>query len=228
MTADTVLFDLDGTLIDSTYHCALSWARAFARFDVHPPLWQVHRTIGMGGDKLVEHVAGEQVEQEHGDALRDAWLEEYKPLLDEARAFDGVPELVASLRGRGLKVALATSSDADLADKGLEILGMTKDDFDAVTTSSDADESKPSPDILAAALEAAGGTQAVLVGDATWDIEAAKRLGMPTVCVRTGGFGVDELQRTGAVLVVDAVGDLATADWDRILDATVPDGAQPA
>lgn len=230
MTADTVLFDLDGTLIDSTYHCALAWERAFARIGLQPPLWRVHRTIGMGGDKLVEHVAGAgaDVEREYGDELREAWEQEYGHLMSEVRAFDGAREVVAMLRERGLRVALATSSESSLTERALGILGLTAEDFDAVTTSSDADESKPSPDILVAALEAAGGSHAVLVGDATWDIEAAKRIGMPTVCVRTGGFGVEELQSTGAVLVVDAVGDLLDADWDTILAADVPEGTDDA
>ncbi len=217
MTRDTVLLDVDGTLIDSTYHCAIAWAKAFETCGMQPPLWRIHRAIGMGGDQLVEHVTDERVEDEHGDALREAWEDAYRPMLEEVRAFDGVRELVDLLHERGLRVALATSSNSEFADRALETIGMRADDFDSLTTSSDADASKPEPDILASALEKAGGTGALLVGDSTWDIEAARRLGAPCVAVRTGGFGVDELTEAGAVLVVDAVGDLLDADWDELL-----------
>ena len=80
---DTVLLDVDGTLVDTTYHHALAWARAFRSLDVDVPLWEVHRAIGMGGDKLVAAVAGDEVEQRHGDDLRQRWLEEYEPLRAE-------------------------------------------------------------------------------------------------------------------------------------------------
>lgn len=217
MTRDTVLLDVDGTLIDSTYHCAIAWAQAFESFGMKPPLWHIHRAIGMGGDQLVPHVTDQSVEEEHGDALREAWEDAYRPMMDDVRAFDGVRELVDLLHARGVKVALATSSNSEFADKALETIGMAAEDFESMTTSSDADASKPEPDILASALEKAGGTGALLVGDSTWDIEAARRLGAPCVAVRTGGFGVDELTEAGAVLVVDAVGDLLDADWDELL-----------
>lgn len=219
MTRDTVLLDVDGTLIDSTYHCAIAWAQAFEEFGIKPPLWHIHRAIGMGGDQLVPHVTDQSVEEEHGDALREAWEDAYRPMMDDVRAFDGVRELVSMLQGRGVKVALATSSNSEFAEKALEKIGMDAEDFDALTTSSDADASKPEPDILVSALEKAGGSRALLVGDSTWDIEAAKRMGAPCVAVRTGGFGVDELTEAGAVLVVDAVGDLLDADWDGLLES---------
>ncbi|WP_194785265.1 HAD family hydrolase [Actinomyces haliotis] len=219
MTRDTVLLDVDGTLIDSTYHCAIAWAQAFESFGMKPPLWHIHRAIGMGGDQLVPHVTDQSVEEEHGDALREAWEDAYRPMMDDVRAFDGVRELVDLLHARGVKVALATSSNSEFAQKALETIGMAAEDFESMTTSSDADASKPEPDILASALEKAGGSRALLVGDSTWDIEAAKRMGAPCVAVRTGGFGVDELTEAGAVLVVDAVGDLLDADWDGLLES---------
>lgn len=219
MTCDTVLLDVDGTLIDSTYHCAIAWAQAFEEHGMQPPLWRIHRAIGMGGDQLVKHVTDERVEDEHGEALRTAWENAYRPMLDAVRAFDGVHDLVNLLHSKGVKVALATSSNSEFAAKALTAMGMTADDFDSMTTSSDAAASKPEPDILAAALEQAGGSKALLVGDSTWDIEAAKRLGASCVAVRTGGFGVDELTEAGAVLVVDAVGNLLDANWDELLQS---------
>src|SRR5688500_18571270 len=92
-----VLFDIDGTLTDSTYHHALAWKRAFDHFDVTIPLWRIHRTIGMGGDKLVGHVAGDDVEDRLGDALRDQWREEYLQLKKEVLNLPGATELVKKL-----------------------------------------------------------------------------------------------------------------------------------
>ena len=88
-----VLFDIDGTLVDSTYHHALAWQRAFHDSDVTLPFWKIHRTIGMGGDKLVAHVAGDEVEERLGDTLRDVWREEYIKIKPEVRALSGATAL---------------------------------------------------------------------------------------------------------------------------------------
>lgn len=214
---DTVLFDVDGTLIDSTYHHAIAWARAFARFDLHPPLWRVHRSIGMGGDQLVPSLVGDDVENEHGDDLRDAWEEEYEKLLPEVRGFDGAADAVRAARSKGYKVALASSGKEEFTDAALEKIGLTRDDFDSVTSSDDADSSKPEPDILEVALEEAGGSKGVLIGDATWDVEAAKKAGMSTMGLRTGGFSAAEMRDAGAIDVVDAITDLRDGTWlDRL------------
>lgn len=210
---DTVLFDVDGTLIDSTYHHTVAWANAFQRFDLNPPLWRVHRSIGMGGDQLVPAVVGEDVEAQHGDDLRDAWEEEYRKILPTVRAFERAGDAVRAAREKGFKVALASSGKAEFTETAMELMGLTKGDVDAVTTSDDAERSKPEPDILNAALEAAGGHHAILVGDATWDVESAARASMACVGVRTGGFSGHELTEAGAVMVVDAITDLADGEW---------------
>ncbi|MGI8716442.1 MAG: HAD family hydrolase [Lapillicoccus sp.] len=209
---DTVLLDIDGTLVDSTYHHALAWHRAFASHDVHQPVWRIHRAIGMGGDRLVAAVAGDDVEDRLGDALREAWETAYEPLRREVRVLPGAADLVRTLKEEGFRVALASSGKPEHTEQAVEMLGV-EDLLDAVTTSEDADSSKPAPDIFLIALQKVGGTAAVVVGDSVHDIDAAKGLGAPCVAVRTGGFGVAELEEAGAVLVVDGPADLLQADW---------------
>ena len=86
---DTALFDLDGTLVDSNYQHALAWYRAFRRHDITLPLWRIHRGIGMGGDQFVPYLAGDAVEREHGEALREAWTEKFDAMIDEVAPFEG-------------------------------------------------------------------------------------------------------------------------------------------
>ncbi|MGB0100237.1 MAG: HAD family hydrolase, partial [Nocardioides sp.] len=117
-----VLFDIDGTLVDSTYHHAIAWHRAFSRHDLHPPLHAIHRTIGMGGDKLVTEVAGAEVEDRIGDSLRDAWREEYLPLRAEVLPLAGAAELVRELSAAGHRVAAASSGDPQFSAEAVDLL----------------------------------------------------------------------------------------------------------
>lgn len=208
LNVDTVLFDVDGTLIDSTYHHTMAWARAFARVELTPALFRVHRLIGMGGDQLVPEIAGDRVEERFGEQLRTYWEEEYRKLVGEVRAFEGAAETVRAVRDRGYRVALASSGKEEFTEIALERLGLSRDELDAVTSSDDADASKPEPEILQVALHKAGGTKAVLVGDATWDAVSAGRGGMSSIGLCTGGFSIAELTDAGAALVVETIADL--------------------
>jgi HAD superfamily hydrolase (TIGR01549 family) len=221
---DTVLLDVDGTLLDSTYHHALAWHRAFQSRGIRVPMWKVHRAIGMGGDRLVAALAGDDVEDSLGDALREEWKKGYEELIDEVEPLPGAADLVRSLVDRGFLVGLASSGKPDHTQTAVERLGVG-DLLAAVTTSEDAESSKPAPDILSVALEKCGGRSAVVVGDSTFDIVSAARIGSPCVATRTGGFGHDELRGAGAVLVVDGLHALLEADWDALADATPPPGA---
>lgn len=221
---DTVLLDVDGTLVDSTYHHALAWHRAFRSQGIDLPMWRVHRAIGMGGDRLVGALAGDEVEDRLGDALREGWVAEYDRLVDEVSPLPGAADLVRALTERGFLVALGSSGKPQHTDKALGLLGIA-DLVAAVTTSDDAESSKPAPDILQAALDRAGGHSAVVVGDSTFDVASAARMGAPCVAIRTGGFGADELQRAGAVLVADGLVELLDADWEALARATPPEGA---
>ena len=205
--ADMVVFDVDGTLVDTNYHHTIAWFRAFQRYDVTPALWRIHRAIGMGGDQLVEAVAGEDVENEHGDDLRDAWTEEYDALLPEVQPFEGARELLSAVRERGRSLVLASSGEAKHVDHYLDLLD-AREIAEAWTTSQDAEETKPAPDLVQTAMSKVKGRSAVMIGDSTWDAEAAKRIDVPTYAVRTGGFSVEELQEAGAQKVYDSLKDL--------------------
>src|ERR1700753_1627941 len=100
-TPPAALVDVDGTLVDTNYHHTLAWSRAFRRCDLNPPLWRIHRAIGMGGDQLVNAVAGHVAERRYGDRLRSAWAAEYAPLLEEVRPFDGARDLLQRIKDRG-------------------------------------------------------------------------------------------------------------------------------
>lgn len=199
---DTAVLDIDGTLLDSTYHHTLAWSRAFAHVGVDVPAWRVHRHIGMGGDRLVAAVAGDAVEERSGDAVRDRWEQEYDAIIGETRLLAGARELLDALRAAGLKVVLASSSIPRHAEHALDLLDAAER-ADAWTTAEDAEESKPHPELLDQALARVGGTRAVMIGDAVWDVVAAAERGIPTLGLRCGGFGAAELLEAGAVAVYD-------------------------
>jgi HAD superfamily hydrolase (TIGR01549 family) len=215
--ACALLFDIDGTLVDSTYHHAIAWQRAFDSLDLPIPLWRIHRSVGMGGDKLVAEVAGETVEDKQGDELRDRWREEYLKIKDEVVPLPGAAELIGSLSKQGYQVALASSGDPEFSREAMETLGVT-DDVAVLTTSEDVDDSKPDPDLLQETLKRLEGvTHAVMVGDTPYDVESARKAGMQCVTLRSGGYGEAELVDAGAALVVDVPEDLVHLDWEKYL-----------
>ncbi|MFG1605071.1 HAD family hydrolase [Actinoplanes sp. NPDC049265] len=205
--ADTAIFDVDGTLIDTNYHHAVAWFRAFRRFGITRPLWRIHRAIGMGGDQLVPAVAGQEAQDRHGEALEDAWREEFDRLIDEVQPFEGARELLAEVKDRGFKLVLASSGKKPHVEQYLDLIG-GRELADAWTTSEDADHSKPEPDLVRNALARVDGATGVMVGDSTWDCVAAGKLDVPTIAVRTGGFSVEELTEAGAIRVFDSLVEL--------------------
>ena len=195
-----VLFDLDGTLVDTSYIHTVCWWEALRQYDHIVPMAVIHRAVGMGAEKLLGHVLGashdtsndSDIAAAHG-ALFATWYSRICPL-------PGARDLLAQCAALGLAVVIATSSpqrDLDALRKALD----ADPYLEAVTTSTDADESKPSPDILLAALERAelSADHVVFVGDAVWDVVASTRLGIRCIGLESGGTSDAELRQAGAV-----------------------------
>ena len=202
------ILDVDGTLVDTNYHHAIAWFRAFLRHDMVVPVWRVHRHIGMGGDQLIAAVAGDEVEEHAGDEIREAESELYRELIDEVRTMEGSRELIEDLRERDNVVVLASSAKDWEVEHYLDLLD-AREIVDAWTTSADVEQTKPEPDLIRAALEKADADgEAMLIGDTVWDVEAAKRAGVETLAVLTGGFSKQELRDAGARDVFTSVEEL--------------------
>jgi HAD superfamily hydrolase (TIGR01509 family) len=207
MTPPTAILDLDGTLVDSNYQHAIAWYRAFRLHGITIPVWRCHRAIGMGGDQLVRHLAGDGFEDEQGDTVRVEEHALYAQLIGEVQAVAGARGLVEELKSRGGKVVIASSAKPEDTQHYLDLLD-ARSLVDGWTDSGSVAATKPAPDLVEAALELAGGRPAVMVGDSIWDCAAAKAAKVPTIAVRTGGFGVDELREAGAVAVYESIGEL--------------------
>jgi len=202
------LLDVDGTLVDANYQQALAWYRAFRKHDVVLSVRHLHRHIGMGGDLYVAAVAGDVVERQLGDEIRDEWERQYERMIDEVPAFAGAHDLIRELKGRGHVVVLASSSIAKHAEHFVDLLD-ARELLDDWTTKDDVDATKPEPDLIKAALTKAGTEDAVMVGDAPYDIEAARKAGIETIAVLTGGaYSEAELRDAGAIAVFESVGEL--------------------
>ena len=212
---DTVVLDIDGTLIDSVYAHVWSWREAFRVLGVSVPTWQVHRAIGMGGDRLVGAVTHDAVEECIGDRVRDRQAEFYRDLSTHLTPTPGATGLLAALKTRGLHVVLASSGSREAAENAVEVLE-AHPWIDGLITGDDTTETKPGTEPVRRAVESVGGTQAFVVGDAVWDMESADRAGYPAIGLRTGGVAACELIAAGAAEVYDDPAALTSA-LDHVL-----------
>jgi HAD superfamily hydrolase (TIGR01509 family) len=213
-----VLFDVDGTLVDTTYLHTVAWWEVLRQQGADVPMAEIHRAIGMGSDRLLDHLlskdrdreADDQMSAAH-DVLYGAWWERLRPL-------PGAGELLRAVAKRGLAVVLASSAKAPELKLLRRAIG-ADDVITAATSSSDAEQSKPAPDILQAALDQSDVDPhaAVFVGDSVWDVKAAAQLNIPCIGLACGGTSAAELTNAGAVAVYDdPAALLATLDDSAI------------
>jgi HAD superfamily hydrolase (TIGR01549 family) len=199
-----ILFDVDGTLVDTNYLHIVAWSRALRANGHHVPMRKLHETVGQGADRFVETVLGHE-----NSEVSDAHTDFYGPFLHELAAFPKAADLLRATKDAGLRVVLATSASAKEAEHLTSAID-ADDVIDAVTTKDDVEESKPDPDILQTALDKSGVDKdlALLVGDTVWDVEAAKRAGLDCVAVLSGGLPEADLRAAGAVAVYRDVAHL--------------------
>ncbi len=201
-----VLFDIDGTLLDTNYFHAVAWWRALQDAGEDIAMARIHPLIGMGSDQLLKDLLGEERE-----GLSDVHAKYYKPYKEELlHAFPRAADVLAAVAGRGAQVVLATSSKEEDLDKLLDALGAEDDVITDIVHGDMVGASKPAPDIFAVALEHLDldPEQTIVVGDTRWDIEAAAKLDIKVVAVLTGGTTRQDLQEAGAIAVYEDVAEL--------------------
>jgi len=214
--ADGVLLDVDGTLVDTVYLHVVAWQQAFLEHDHVIPSARLHAAIGMGCDRLVAWVAGDEVETHKGDMLRERWEVLFDGMLDRVRPTNGAADLVRTIKDHGLPIAFASSGkDKHLAAARRQL--DVDDCIDAIATTDDVESSKPDDDLLRVTADKIHAGAPVLIGDSPWDASAAAKAGMPVLLVRTGGFSDAALREQGgaSALIFDDPADLA-----RRLDET--------
>jgi len=208
MTSTThagVLFDIDGTLLDTNYLHAVAWWRAFrdtGHADV--TMAQLHRAIGMASELLTEQLLGEV-----DDATVEGHSSHFEELQRFAESTPGAADLIRACRDQGLATVLATSAKSDDLDWMLPAIG-AGDAVTGSTTSEDVERSKPAPDLLQVALDAhhLDPERTTVIGDTVWDVQSARRAGMPCIGLTCGGISEQELREAGAVEVYDDPADL--------------------
>ncbi|MDX1547194.1 MAG: HAD-IA family hydrolase [Rhodothermales bacterium] len=231
MALSALIFDLDGTLIDTTAAHARAWCRAFDEFGFHVPTDRIALEIGKGGSLLVPALVGQRAEQQHGDALRDAQTGIYLEIIREegVRVFPRVRELFEALRARGLQIAVATAADEESLAEALDQAGLRDliESIDAVIHDDDVARSKPHPEAVQPAVEQLGlaPSQCAFVGDTSYDVEACKRAGLVCLGVTSGPHDAARLRRAGARAVYADVADLLD-DLGAALAAAAP-GQEP-
>lgn len=207
-TLKAVIFDVDGTLVDSNDAHARAWVEALTEQGYHVTFDDIRRRIGMGGDNLLPEVIGQSRDSPEGKQVSRRRKEIFRSkYLPQVRAFPDVPALFRRAQDRGLQTTISSSAEQDELNALLEIAGV-KDLVEATTSSRDAGHSKPDPDPVAVALEKAccAPSEAVMVGDSPYDVQSAGKAGVATVAVRCGGFSDADLK--GAVGMYDDPADL--------------------
>lgn len=210
-----VLFDIDGTLVDSTYLHVIAWMRALQEVNHPVDAWRIHRGMGMGSSQLLTCLLGEEADR-LGPRAKQRHSEHYHRAAPLLRAFDGARELVKAVAQRGARVVLATSAAPDELERLRSVLEID-DAVAGITGGGDVEAAKPAPDLVEVALQQAGvpADRAIFVGDTVWDVQACAKAGVACACVLSGGISAKELTEAGAVAVYEDCQELL-----RELDAS--------
>jgi HAD superfamily hydrolase (TIGR01549 family) len=199
-----LIFDLDGTLVDTVYAHVFAWQRAFAEAGLAIDGWRIHRRIGMSGGLFARAAArelGHAIDMSAAEALQRRHGELFREFLPDRRPLPGAVELLKELRSRGVAYGIATSGRRPEIDRSLEVLGVGDDVV--VVERGDVARAKPEPDLFIACRERLGieATECYVIGDAVWDQLAARRAGILSVGLLSGGYGETELLSAGAFRV---------------------------
>ena len=202
--ARALIFDLDGTLVDTVYAHVFAWQRAFAELGLPIDGWRIHRRIGMSGGLFARAAAreiGRPLSLTEAETIQRRHGEIYREILPERRPLPGAVELLADLRSEGIVHGIATSGRRPEIDASLEALGVGEETV--VVERGDVERAKPEPDLFLTCAERLGVTasDSYVIGDAVWDLLAARRAGMLSIGLLSGGYGEDELTRAGAFRV---------------------------
>jgi HAD superfamily hydrolase (TIGR01509 family) len=199
-----VLFDLDGTLVDSTYLHTVTWWQALRQYEWDVPMAKIHRAIGMGSDRILDHLLGPRHDNSDDDKIRAAHTSLYAVYWYRLRPTPGARKLLETVDDRGMRVVLASSASRIELEAMLRVLDA--DDFiDTATGADDAEVSKPAPDIVRVALDRTGlkPEEVVFVGDSVWDVYASAQLAIPCIGLTCGGISAAELTEAGAIEVYE-------------------------
>ena len=215
MPSSAVIFDVDGTLVDTNYLHTLAWARGVREAGEVASMSAIHRLIGMGSDYLVEELLGHESEEASQGHSRH-----FEKLMPEIEAFPRASDLLVEVHERGAMVVLATSASEHEVEAMLEAVAAPEEAIGHVTKKDDVEHSKPSPDIFRVALDAIGldASRVLVVGDTVWDAEAAKTCGLRFVAVLTGGISRQELEEAGAIAIYEDVAQLLRELDDSPID----------
>jgi len=204
-----VLFDVDGTLVDSNYLHAVTWWEAFSQGGHDVAMADIHRAIGMGSSQMLDKLLPRDRDTAQDDSLQTAHSALYSAYWTRLRPLRGAPDLLRACKKHGLTVVLASSA-GEPEFKALRAALDAEDAIDAATFSGEVERSKPAPDLVQVALDKAGvrADEAVFVGDTVWDVQAARKAGVRCVCLASGGISRGELTDAGATDVYDDPADL--------------------
>jgi HAD superfamily hydrolase (TIGR01509 family) len=208
---EAVIFDIDGTLVDSVQFHAEAWVAAFQQFGYTVSVDQMQQQIGKGGEFIIDEVLSPEAAERDGEKIhqyRRQYFHEH--FLPKIQPFPQVRALFQQLRADGLQIVLASSAQPESAEHYIDLVNV-KDLIQGVTTTGDVENAKPSPDVFQAALEKLSGVSAsrvVVVGDSPYDAEAARKISLSTIGLLSGGFSPEQLQSAGCIAIYEDPADL--------------------